>query len=125
MLSFQVFLLPPYFANPSKRLIKSPCLHWTDPGVWRAVTRRWDGLSGELYESAIVAEFLKALQSFRLDWEPFHLRTYDRREIDLLLVRGSTAIPVEVKASERAHPQDARHLRDVERVTGLKSSLGL
>lgn len=111
--------------RPSKRLIKSPRLHWTDPGVWRAVTRRWRAVPGPLYESAIVAEFFKVLQAFRLDFEAYHLRTYDRREIDLLLVREGGTIAVEIKAGERVHRQDARHLRDVEEVTGLRNELGL
>ena len=111
--------------RPSKRLIKSPRLHWTDPGVWRAVTRRWRELPGPLYESIVVAEFFKVLQTFRLDFDVYHLRTYDRREIDLLLVRGGAAIAVEIKAGERVHRQDARHLRQVEEVTGLRNDLGL
>lgn len=124
-LSFQIVLLQPYFANPSKRLIKSPRLHWTDPGIWRAVTRRWDERPGLLYESAVVAEVLKAVHAFRLDYEPYHLRTYDQREIDLLLVRADTTVAIEVKSAERVHRRDIRHLRDVEEVTGLKNKLGL
>lgn len=124
-LSFQVLLLPPFFANPSKRLIKSPRLHWTDTGIWRAVTRRWHELSGPVYESAVVAEISKALDAFQLDYEPYHLRTYDGREIDLLLVRGESAVAVEIKAGERVHPGDARHLRSLEEVTGLELEMGL
>ncbi len=124
-LSFQVVLLPPFFSNPSKRLIKSPRLNWCDVGVWRAVTRRWDGLTGELYESAVVTEIIKVLEAFRLPWRPHHLRTYDRREIDLLLVNGDRVIPIEIKSSERVSNRDTRHLRDVEEVTGLRCELGL
>ena len=125
-LSFQIVSLPPFFANRSKRLIKSPRLHWTDIGIWRAVTRRWEGLSGELYESAVITECLKILQSFGLvEWEAFHLRTYDQREIDLLLVQGDRVVPIEIKSKERIHRHDARHLRAVEEVTGLKCDLAL
>ena len=124
-LSFQIFLLPPFFANRSKRLIKSSRLHWTDAGVWRAVTRRWDELPGPLYESIVVAEFLKVVNSFRLEFDPYHLRTYDGREVDLLLVGGSKAVAVEIKSGKRVHPRDARHLRDLEALTGLANTLGL
>ena len=124
-LSFQAFLLPPFFANRSKRLVKSPRLHWIDVGIWRAITRRWQGMTGELYESAVVSEALKAIHAFPLDFEPFHLRTYDQREVDLLLVRGDTAVALEIKASTRAHPRDARHLDRLEEVAGLRHVLGL
>jgi len=124
-LSFQVVLLRPWFANRSKRLVRSPKIHWLDTGVWRSVTRRWDGLPGELYESAVVAEFLKVLASFRSPWEPHHLRTHDGLEIDLLLTRGQEAIPVEIKKADRVTPADARHLRRVEELTGCHLHAGL
>ena len=124
-LSFQIATLPPFFKNPAKRLVKSPRLHFTDVGIWRAVTRRWNGISGALYESAVVTEFLKAIESFHLVWEAHHLRTYDQREIDLLLVRDETCVAVEIKSSRQVHRRDARHLRDVGEVTGLECSLAL
>ncbi len=124
-LSFQVVLLRPWFANRSKRLIRSPKLHWLDVGVWRSVTRRWDGLSGELYESAVVSEVLKVLGSFRTPWEAFHLRTHDGLEIDLLLVSGDEVIAVEIKKAERVTTADLRHLRRVEDVTGRRMRMGL
>jgi len=110
-LSFQVVLLRPWFANRSKRLVRSPKIHWLDAGVWRSVTRRWDGLPGELYESAVVAEFLKILDASRTPWEPHHLRTHDGMEIDLLLTRGERVISVGIRKADRATPADARHLR--------------
>lgn len=118
-------LLRPWFANRSKRLIRSPKLHWLDVGVWRSVTRRWDGLPGELYESAVVSEVLKVLGSFRTPWEAFHLRTHDGLEIDLLLVSGDEVIAVEIKKAGRVTTADLRHLRRVENVTGRRLRLGL
>lgn len=124
-LSFQVVLLQPWFANRSRRLVKSPCLHWTDAGIWRAVTRLWKTVPGQLYESAMVAEVLKVLDAFRLGWQPYHLRTYDGREVDLLLVRNGNALAFEFKSATRVHPQDARHLRHLDQVTGLEHPFSL
>lgn len=124
-LSFQVQLLPPYYSNPAKRLVKSPCLHWTDVGIWRAVTRRFREVSGPLYESAMVAEVAKTIDAFRLPWEMFHLRTYDQREIDLLLTAEDRVIAFEMKSADRVHRQDARHLRETEPITGRRLLAGI
>lgn len=49
-LSCQVFMLPPYFESPGKRLVKSPKLYWIDPGLWRYQTGYWGEASGTLLE---------------------------------------------------------------------------
>ncbi len=43
----------------------------------------------------------------------------------LLLVRGETSVAIEIKAGERVHAGDAKHLRNLEEVTGIENRLGL
>ena len=58
-LSYQVLLLPPYVRNAEKRLARMPKVHFLDPGIWRAVLQQSGPLSGEAFESAIVAIEIK------------------------------------------------------------------
>jgi predicted AAA+ superfamily ATPase len=109
-LSYQVLLLKPYFRNREKRLTKMPKVHFVDPGISRAILNRTGDLSGEEFESAVIAEIYKQAMgaSVRLDF--YHLRTYDGREVDLLLEHEDGFVAIEIKMSRRVSSADARNL---------------
>lgn len=113
-LSYQVLTLPPWFRNPEKRLQKRPKVHVVDPGILRSLTGRHGPLTGPEYESAVVAEICKHLRLQRLPWRPYHLRTQDGREVDLLLEGEHGFVAIEIKGTDRVDGPDARHLADVE-----------
>jgi len=113
-LSYQVLSLPPYHRNLEKRLSKSPKVHFLDPGISRALLNRRGDLTGEEFESAVVSEVMKQIRNAALRVEFFHLRTYDRREVDLLLELESGFVAVEVKKTRRVASADARSLHDLE-----------
>jgi len=110
-LSYQVLVLPPWFRNTEKRLSKAPKVHFLDPGVLRGVTRRWGEETGEEFESAVVAEVIKQVRTAGLETEASWLRTYDGREVDLLLELPTGYVAFEMKRSERVAASAARHLR--------------
>jgi len=112
-MSYQVFVLPPWWRNAEKRLSKAPKVHFVDPGVHRAVVRRWGEPNGEAFESAVVSEIIKQIRNAGLDIEAFHLRTWDDREVDLLLATDRGYVAFEVKMSRSVGGSDARHLRDL------------
>jgi predicted AAA+ superfamily ATPase len=112
-LSYQVLLLPPWFRNAAKRLRKSPKLHYLDPGVLRAITRRTGPLTGHEFESAVVAEIHKQIRTHELPAELYHLSTVDGREVDLLIELEQGYIAIEVKQAEKVNRQDARHLAGI------------
>jgi len=110
-ISYQVTLLPAWFRNPEKRLAKQAKLHFLDPGIRRAILRIRGEPDGAEFESAVVAEIFKRCRSARLPVEPFHLRTADGREVDLLIEREDGFIAIECKQTQNPQPTDARHLR--------------
>jgi len=57
-ISYQVFLLHPLFPTVSARLVKSPKLYWTDPGLARALEEEGPA-DGALFETAVLAELLR------------------------------------------------------------------
>ncbi len=113
-LSYQVILLPPYWRNPEKRLAKMPKLHFVDPGVQRSCLTRRGEPTGREYESAVVAEIHKQLVSARLRAELFHLRTYDGREVDLLIELSEGFVAIEIKQTRHVSPVAARGLRGLQ-----------
>jgi predicted AAA+ superfamily ATPase len=113
-ISYQSVILPAWFSNPIKKLVKSPKIHYLDNGVLRAVLQKKGTLTGNEFESAIVAEIYKQIKTYRLPLTCHHLRTQDGREIDLLLEAENYYIAIEIKATEHANHADARHLYDLQ-----------
>ncbi len=113
-LSYQVISIPPYFRNIEKRLSKSHKLYFLDPGVWRGTLDRWDSAGGEEFESAVVCEIWKQIKNAELPISFYHLRTFDGREVDLLLETAAGFVGIEVKQAGHVSAVDARHFTDVE-----------
>lgn len=113
-LSYQAILLRPWYRNKLKRLSKSPKLHYIDPGIQRAILKKQGAVSGNEYESAVVAEIFKQSKYVQFNGELYHLRTSDGRETDLLLELENGYIAIEIKMTSRVNNSDARHLRGLE-----------
>lgn len=103
--SYIVFRLPPYFANISKRLVKSPKLNFYDVGLAACllgleninqVSR--DPLRGNLFENLAVVEALKYRWHRGRRSNLHFYRDSNGNEVDLLLSYGADLFPVEIKA---------------------------
>ena len=115
-LSYQIFLLPPWFRNVNKRLSKSPKLHFIDPGILRTITGHTGMLNGHEFESAVASEIYKQIKSWRLPVNMYHLRTVDGLEVDILLECEKGFIPIEIKQTENIRTSDARHLERLKSI---------
>ena len=100
-----IYLLPPYFSNFGKRIIKRPKLYFTDTGIVSSLIGIQDEiqlenhpLKGNLFENFVVMEFVKN-NSFNFNKANFYYwRTVAGIEIDLLIEKNSKLIPVEIKS---------------------------
>ena len=97
--SYQPFLLHPYFGNYSKRLVKAPKLFWVDVGLWRQQTGIWEGITGELLETFVVGECYKWVKTMRPAVEIWFYRSRGGLEVDLLLSTPEGLWGIEVKMS--------------------------
>jgi predicted AAA+ superfamily ATPase len=113
-ISYQALLLEPWSRNKLKRLVKSPKLHYLDPGVQKAIIQKRGILSGNEYESAIIAELYKQMKNLQFPGSFYHLRTVDGREVDLLIETEKGYYAIEVKMTSRVSDSDARHLKGLE-----------
>lgn len=115
-LSYQTLLLQPWFSNSLKRLVKTPKLHYLDPGVQRAILHKTGNMSGNEFESAVVAELYKQSKVIGVKGSFYHLRTHDGAEVDLLLELQNGFIAFEIKMSDHIGKKDARHLLKLQEI---------
>jgi predicted AAA+ superfamily ATPase len=109
--SFLVLLLKPYHRNFGKRLIKSPKIHFLDPGllcsllgITHADDLRVHASRGAVFESFLMAELVKAY-AHRGKRPPLYFwRDSAGHEIDFLIDQGSRLVPIEAKAGETVPP---------------------
>ncbi len=115
-LSYQTVTIQPWHRNKLKRLVKSPKLHYLDPGVQRAVLNKRGILAGNEFESAVVAEIYKQAKIVDVNGSFCHLRTHDGMEVDLLLEMEDGFIAFEIKMTNHVTKKDARHLLHLETI---------
>ncbi|MCL4449143.1 MAG: ATP-binding protein [Actinobacteria bacterium] len=103
--SYIIFLLPPWFNNFSKRLVKSPKLYFYDVGLAsyllgieneKQVFR--DPLRGNLFENLIIIEVLKYRFNKGKKSNLYFYRDSKGLEIDLIYEVGKDIFPIEIKS---------------------------
>jgi hypothetical protein len=105
--SYIVFLLRPHHRNFNKRMVKTPKLYFCDTGLagWLLGIREpaqmaFHAQRGALFENLVVAEFLKARLHQGLPPDLHFWRDSQGLEVDLLVEKGGTLHPVEVKSAQ-------------------------
>jgi predicted AAA+ superfamily ATPase len=100
---YMIRQLPPWYENLAKRQVKSPKIYLRDTGLLHAllgIRTRADLLShpklGFSWESFVIEQLL---QAFEVD-HAYFWATHQGAELDLLLMRGSRRIGVEIKRSD-------------------------
>ena len=116
--SYIAFLLPPYFRNLSKRLVKSPKLYFYDVGLAAYLLGIQNEshvlahpLRGVLFENLVVVEALKWFWHRGRNAGLNFYRDSEGNEIDLLLELANGVFPIEVKAGETVNADFFRGLR--------------
>jgi len=104
--TFQVTVLRPYHVNAGKRLVKAPKAYFTDTGtlcyllgIRNTESASSDLIRGPLFETFILSEILKSF-IHRGEQPPlFFWRTSHGVEVDFVVDKGLSLIPIEVKAT--------------------------
>lgn len=117
-LSYQVILLPPYSANLTSATIKTPKIHWMDLGLLRQTTGYSGELTGPLFESLVVSEARKWVDTLGRDTPLSFYRTRSGREVDLVVTTARGLMGVEVKNRAKIVPRDASALRALAKALG-------
>ena len=120
---FLVRRLPAYSKNIRKRLVKSPRLYWRDSGLLHAqsgvsdretlLSQPWVGAS---WEGFVLEQILSTCEQLGLRVQPYHFRSSDGYEIDLVLDWGVESWAIETKLTSRPSRSDLERL---EKTAGL------
>ena len=102
--SYLCRLLPPYFKNYGKRLVKTPKLYFLDTAIVCELTRQPNGsaalagaMGGALFEGLIVSEAVKVFTMLGKSPDIFFWRSHDGLEVDLIIQVQGKLVPVEIK----------------------------
>lgn len=117
-LSYQVVLLPPYRRNLTSASVKTPKLYWTDLGLLRQGVGMWGDLTGEMFETLVVAEAHKWIETMGRDARLSFWRTRSGREVDLVMTTPGGVIGLEVKGRARVGWRDTASLRALAEALG-------
>lgn len=125
----EIFVVPPYFENLGKRLIKSPKVYWGDSGlacyllgIRSASELERSPFLGSLFEGFIAAEILKSQINSGHRRELYYFRDQQGLEVDFLLPRRNGALwLIEAKAGKTIQPRMAAPLLSLQRALGKQS----
>ena len=115
--SYLITLLPPYYENISKRLVKSSKLYFNDTGLAcylldietpRQLER--DKMRGEIFENFVVMEVIKHRYNEGREGGVFFYRDSNQNEVDILLKQEGEITAIEVKSSMTYHPMFSKHI---------------
>lgn len=129
--SYIIFLLPPWYNNFSKRLVKSPKLYFYDVGLAsyllgieneKQVFR--DPLRGNLFENLVVAEVLKYRFNKGKKSNLYFYRDSTGLEIDLIYETGRNIYPIEIKSGATISEDFFKNLKKFIKFDGLDIPYG-
>jgi len=101
-----IYLLRPYFANLTKRLVKTPKIYFMDTGLaaylcrWTSPeTLEYGAMDGAFFETYVVTEIIKSFRHNGNRENLYYYRDVNKREIDLLMIENQKIFPIEIKKS--------------------------
>ena len=119
----QIMVVPPYFENFGKRLIKSPKVYWGDSGlacyllgINSSAELERSPFLGALFEGFVAAEILKSQINRGARKELYYFRDQQGLEVDFLVPRPNADLwLLEAKASKTVRPAMASSLLSLKR----------
>jgi len=122
----QIIVVPQFFENFGKRLIKTPKLYFVDSGLAAALLgiRSADDLThspfrGALFEGLVASEIIKQRLSRGLERNLYTFRDRQGLEVDFMIAKSASHLTLlEAKASATPMPGDATQLRRVAAAIG-------
>jgi len=130
---YLLVVLPPWFENLDKRLVKAPKVYFNDSGLLSHLLCIGDdalenlpSLAGPVLETFVVMELVKTAPLSRRRPSLHHFRTSDGAEVDIVLeTRRRDLVGIEVKASSTVQASDFKGLQELRRLVGDRLKAGV
>ena len=116
--SYLVTLLPPYYENITKRVVKTPKLYFNDPGlacylldIESPKQLALDKMRGAVFENLVVMECIKHRFNQGKEGNVFFYRDSNGQEVDILVKEEGQLTAIEVKSSMTYQADFAKTLK--------------
>jgi hypothetical protein len=116
--------VPAYAVNPTRRLIKTPRLYWSDAGLALHLAGSTE-LTGACLENLVLSDLLCWRDARTERAEILYWRTATGDEVDFVVEVGRRLLPIEVKSTSRPRLRDAASLRAFRQDYGRAARAGL
>lgn len=130
--SFMVIELPSYHVNIRKRVVRSPKIYFTDTGLLcyllginNSAQLQRDPLRGHIYENLLIMEVLKTRLNKGKRPDLYFYRDSNGNEVDLLIARGQSVLPVEIKSSSTFTPSFIKGISSLRKQLGDRCKNGM
>ncbi|PIR62762.1 MAG: AAA family ATPase [Candidatus Pacebacteria bacterium CG10_big_fil_rev_8_21_14_0_10_42_12] len=127
-----VLILPPFFTNINKRLVKSPKIYMVDTGLACRLLQissteqlQSHPLYGNLFETFVVTEYIKNILNMGKRPELYFYRDSAGLEADIVHQTEKDLKIVEIKSSQTVPQQPFSTLKKVQKVLATPSSIEL
>src|SRR5229473_3822201 len=126
----QIIIVPPYFENLGKRLVKTPKVYWGDAGlacyllgITSEAELQRSPFLGQLYEGFVAAEILKSQVNQGARKELYFFQDQQGLEVDFLISRPDAGLwLVECKAGKTIRSEMAAPLLSLRRTLEKRST---
>mgnify|MGYP006287195765 CR=1 FL=1 len=88
--SYLIKMVSPFYKNKTKEITKQPKTYFIDTGLRNVIAGKLD-IDGKLFENYVLSELIK------LGLEVKYWRTKAKAEVDFVIEKGDSIIPIEVK----------------------------
>ncbi len=125
--SYIAFMIQPWYANPNKRIIKSPKLYFYDTGllcfmlgITSVHALRKSPHYGAIFENWVMSEIRKNIFNNGYNDQMYFYRDSSQNEVDLILERAGQVMAIEIKSAGKFH---ADHLRGLNYINKFKQGI--
>lgn len=122
--TFIIHLLPPFFKNFNKRIVKSPKIYFLDSGlacslldIKNTTQLQTHPLIGNIFETFCISEILKLNYNTRQNLDLYYFRDKLGNEIDLVYEKENTLNALEIKSSKTFTTEFIKNLMYFEKVS--------
>jgi predicted AAA+ superfamily ATPase len=129
---FIIRRLPAWHSNRSKRLVKTPKIHFVDSGIAASLGElnadRWNEdrpRFGHLLESFVLQQLVAMADCMPRPPQFFHYRDRDQTEVDIVIESRNQIWGIEIKAAASATANDIKGLLKLANIAGKRFQQGI